>query len=170
MNVAPGVPVLYAPSTSTNTFDNKKNMSTKEGIFVWKRATDPDKLLDHIALTFETAISSWRKWRANVLSLTKKNHPNPNYRERRSSELTRRSLQQFWWIHKASVWLPLTLWRSSHRVSMILLGWQQCAMRQIVSSWYINFGFHHGGPRTSARKEETTILHLHRDGIPNYQE
>ena len=50
MNVAPGAPVVRAPSTSTNPFVNKIDMSTKEGIYVWKKATDPKKSLDHIAL------------------------------------------------------------------------------------------------------------------------
>ena len=51
MNVAPGAPVVHAPSTSTNPFVNKIDMSTKEGISVYKTVTDPDKLLDRIALT-----------------------------------------------------------------------------------------------------------------------
>ena len=53
MNVAPGAPVVHAPSTSTNPFDKKIDRSTKEGISVWKTAMNPDKLLDCIALTVE---------------------------------------------------------------------------------------------------------------------
>ena len=53
MNVSPRAPVVHAPSTSTNPFDNKIDMSTKEGISVWKTERDPDKLLDCIALTVE---------------------------------------------------------------------------------------------------------------------
>ena len=32
MNTAPSAPVVRAPSTSTNPFENKINLSTKEGI------------------------------------------------------------------------------------------------------------------------------------------
>ena len=42
---------MCAPSTSTNLFDNNIDLSTKEGISVWKRAMDTDKLLDCITLT-----------------------------------------------------------------------------------------------------------------------
>ena len=51
MNVSPRAPVVHAPSKPTNPFDNKIDMSTKEGISVWKTAMNPDKLLDCIALT-----------------------------------------------------------------------------------------------------------------------
>ena len=51
MNVAPGAPIVRAPSTSTNPFENKIYLITKEGISVWKTATDPNKLLDRIVLT-----------------------------------------------------------------------------------------------------------------------
>ena len=53
MNAAPVAPVVCAPLTSTNPFDNNINMRIKERISVWKTATDPDILLDRIALTFE---------------------------------------------------------------------------------------------------------------------
>ena len=53
MNAAPEVQVVCAPSTSMNPFNNKIDLSTKEGIPVWKTATDPNKLLDGIALTLE---------------------------------------------------------------------------------------------------------------------
>ena len=36
---------------STNPFENKINLRTKEGISVWKTATNPDKSLGYIALT-----------------------------------------------------------------------------------------------------------------------
>ena len=53
MKVAPGAPLVRTPSTSTNPFDNKINLSTKEGISIWKTKTDLNKSLDHIALTVE---------------------------------------------------------------------------------------------------------------------
>ena len=55
MNVAPVATVVLAPSTSTNPFDDKIDMSTKEGISVWKTETDPNKPLDRIALTVENS-------------------------------------------------------------------------------------------------------------------
>ena len=51
MNAAPVASVISAPSTSTNPFDNKIDLRTKEGILVCKIATDPNLSLDHIALT-----------------------------------------------------------------------------------------------------------------------
>ena len=53
MKAAPVAPVVRVPLTSTNTFENNINQSTKEGIYIWKIATDTDKLLDRIALTVE---------------------------------------------------------------------------------------------------------------------
>ena len=53
MNASPEAPVVRAPLTSTNPFDNKIDMSTKEGISVWKTAMDPNLSLDRIALTVE---------------------------------------------------------------------------------------------------------------------
>ena len=53
MNVAPGALEMCETSMSTNPFDNMINMSTKEGISVWKTATDSDKSLDRIKLTVE---------------------------------------------------------------------------------------------------------------------
>ena len=50
MNAAPEALVVCTPLTSTNPFDNKIDISTKEGISVWKTAMGPDLLLDHIAL------------------------------------------------------------------------------------------------------------------------
>ena len=55
MNIAPEALVASAPSTSTNPFDNNIDLSTKEGISVWKTATDPDKSLDRIALTVKNS-------------------------------------------------------------------------------------------------------------------
>ena len=53
MNAAPVAPVVRAPSTSTNPFNNKINLSTKEEISGRKTETDRDILLDRIALTVE---------------------------------------------------------------------------------------------------------------------
>ena len=53
MNADPGAPVVRTPLTSTNPFDNKIYLRTKEGISVWKTSTEPDFSLDCIALTAE---------------------------------------------------------------------------------------------------------------------
>ena len=53
MNVDPRVLVVRAPLMSINPFNNKSDLSTKEGISVWKTTTDPNKLLDFITLTIK---------------------------------------------------------------------------------------------------------------------
>ena len=53
MNATLAVQVVSVPSASTNPFDNKIDLITMEGIFVWKTARDPNKLLDCIALTIK---------------------------------------------------------------------------------------------------------------------
>ena len=42
---------MRAPSTSTNPFDNNTDLITKEGISVWKKAMNPNKILECIVLT-----------------------------------------------------------------------------------------------------------------------
>ena len=53
MNAAPAAQVVCAPSTSTNPFDNKIDMSTKEGISVSKTRMNTNKSLDRITLNVE---------------------------------------------------------------------------------------------------------------------
>ena len=50
-------------------------LSTNEGIYVWKTATDPDKLLERIALTVENRNKFLARMKRNFLSFESTNSP-----------------------------------------------------------------------------------------------
>ena len=89
MKSAPEAPVVSAPSTSMNPFDNNINLSTKGGIYVWKTATDPNISLGHIALT----VKNGDKFLAIM--------------NRKCSEY---QLNKLFWIPATSNGVPTNLW------------------------------------------------------------
>ena len=91
MNAAPALQVVRTPLTSTNPFDNKIDLGTKEGISIWKTAKDPDKLLDCIALTVENGDKLLAQMKSKcsefwlkkcILILTTRNNVSSNLREK----------------------------------------------------------------------------------------